>query len=103
MPISVAPTTRRALSAAIRMKPKRQSAAGPAARSPSVTSVAGAATTILVSLKAMMPRKSPMPAEIASLRLFGIALTIASRMGKTEISRKIAPEQNTPASACCHV
>ena len=43
------------------------------------------------------------PAEIASLRFLGIALMTYSRMRKTEIRRKITPEQNTPASACCQV
>ncbi len=103
MPISVLPMILRELNAAIRMKPRRHSSAGHCARSPSVTRVAGLATTILDSSSAMIPRKRPTPAEIASFRFFGIALMTYSRMRKSEISRKITPEQNTPASACCQV
>src|SRR6516165_2250648 len=85
------------------MKPARQRIAGHCLRSPSVTSVAGLATTILASSSAMMPRKSPTPAEIANLRFFGIELMMYSRMLKMEMRKKSTPEQNTPASACCQV
>src|SRR5262249_48646472 len=85
------------------MKPARQRIAGHCLRSPSVTSVAGFATTSLASSSAMMPRKSPTPAEIANLRFFGIELMMYSRILKTEMRKNSTPEQNTPASACCQV
>src|SRR5919204_488584 len=85
------------------MKPAKQRIAGHCLRSPSVTSVAGFATTILASSSAMMPRKSPTPAEIANLRFFGIELMMYSRILKTEMRKKITPEQNTAASACCQL
>ena len=50
-----------------------------------------------------MPRNSPTPAEIASFRFFGIELMMYSRIRKIEIRKKITPEQNTAASACCQV
>ena len=50
-----------------------------------------------------MPRNSPTPAEIASFKFFGIELMMYSRMRKIEIRKKITPEQNTAASACCQV
>jgi hypothetical protein len=103
IPISVPPMMRRALSAMIRTKPSRHNSAGPCLRSPSVTRVALLSTTIPDSSSAMMPRKRPTPAEIASFRFLGIELMMYSRSRKTEIRRKISPEQNTPASACCHV
>ncbi len=103
MPINVPPMTLRELSAAISTKPRRHKSAGHCLRSPSVTRVAGLATTILDSSSAMIPRNRPTPAEIASLRFLGIELMTYSRMRKTEIRRKITPEQNTPASACCQV
>src|SRR5262245_13143743 len=85
------------------MKPARQRIAGHCLRSPSVTSVAGLATTILASSSAMMPRKSPTPAEIANLRFFGMELMMYSRILNTEMRKNSTPEQNTPASACCQV
>ena len=68
-----------------------------------MTSVTGCATTILASSSAMMPRNRPTPAEIASFRFFGMALMMYSRMRKIEIRKNSTPEQNTAASACCHV
>ena len=50
-----------------------------------------------------MARKSPTPAEMASLRFFGIALMTYSRMRKIEMRKNRTPEQNTAASACCQV
>src|SRR5262249_51110922 len=73
------------------MKPARQRIAGHCLRSPSVTSVAGLATTILASSSAMMPRKSPTPAEVANLRFFGIELMMYSRMLKMEVRKKQHP------------
>src|SRR5215831_3431852 len=81
------------------MKPARQRIAGHCLRSPSVTSVAGLATTILASSSAMIPRKSPTPAEIANLRFLGIELMMYSRILNTEMRKNSTPEQNTPASA----
>ena len=72
-------------------------------RSPSVTSVAGLAVTIFASSSAMMPRNRPTPAEIASFKFLGIELMMYSRMRNIEIRKKITPEQNTAASACCQV
>src|SRR5262249_13657770 len=48
-------------------------------------------------------RNRPTPADIASFRFCGIALMMYSRMRKIEIKKKITPEQNTAASACCQV
>ena len=50
-----------------------------------------------------MPRNSPTPADIASLTFRGIELMMYSRMRKIEMKKKITPEQNTAASACCQV
>ena len=44
-----------------------------------------------------------MPADMASLRFRGIELMMYSRILKIEIRKKITPEQNTAASACCQV
>jgi hypothetical protein len=60
-------------------------------------------TSFRVALGAMMPRNRPTPADIASLRFRGIELMMYSRMRKIEIRKKITPEQNTAASACCQV
>ena len=60
----IAPGTWRRSSATIALKPAAASVVG-ALGSPSVTSVAGLATTIPASFSAE-PRNSPMPAEIAS-------------------------------------
>src|SRR5262249_33232418 len=103
MPISVAPTMLRKLSATITTKPAKQRIAGHCLRSPSVTSVAGFATTIFASSSAMMPRNSPTPAEIANLRFFGIELMMYSRILKIEMRKKITPEQNTAPTACCQL
>src|SRR5215475_10917924 len=92
-PMRMPPTTRRAVSATIRTKPTRQKIADHCVKSPSVTSVAGLATTILACSSAMMPRKSPTPAEIASLRFFGIALMTYSRMRNTDRTKNNTPEQ----------
>ena len=50
-----------------------------------------------------MPRNRPTPAEMANFRFRGIELMMYSRMRNTEIRKKITPEQNTAASACCQV
>ena len=68
-----------------------------------MTSVAGLATTTLASSSAMMPRNSPTPAETASFKFCGIDSMTYWRMRNTEIKKNSTPEQNTAASACCHV
>ena len=50
-----------------------------------------------------MPRNKPTPAEMANFRFFGMELMMYSRMRKIEIRKKMTPEQNTAASACCQV
>jgi hypothetical protein len=50
-----------------------------------------------------MPRNKPTPADIASFMFRGIELMMYSRIRKIEIRKKITPEQNTAASACCQV
>ena len=50
-----------------------------------------------------MPRNRPTPADMANFRFFGIELMMYSRMRKIEIRKKMTPEQNTAASACCQV
>ena len=102
MPITVPPITLRKFSAAISTKPRRHSTGGQLLRSPSVTSVAGCATTILASSSAMIARNRPTPAEIASFRFFGIASMMYSRTRNSDSAKNSAPEQNTAASACCH-
>ena len=50
----------------------------------------------------MKVRKMPMPAAAAILISVGIALAIDSRMGVTEISKKITPAQKIIPSAVGH-
>src|SRR6266702_3510665 len=96
-PMRMPPATRREVSATISTRPMRQRMAGHCVRSPSVTSMAGLATTIFACSSAMMPRKSPTPAEMASLRFPGMALMTYSRMRNTDRMKKRTPEQNTAA------
>jgi hypothetical protein len=57
----------------------------------------------LASSSAMIPRKSPTPADTASFRFCGIESMTYCRIGNTEIKKNSTPEQNTAASACCQV
>ena len=52
---------------------------------------------------AMNAMKSPMPAEMPSLKLRGMALISHSRTGTTLRIRNTTPDRNTAPSATCHV
>jgi hypothetical protein len=82
-------------------KPAMASRVGADRRSPSVTKVAGLATTMPAFLSAMMPRKRPMPAEIAMRCEVGMASTMSSRTCVTLRMRKSTPEMKTAPSATC--
>ena len=99
--MTTAPVTRARSSATMAMKPAATSSTGGLDTSPRVTSVAGWATTMPAFLSAMMPRKSPMPAEIASLSDCGTALTTQSRAGDRLSSRNSVPDRKTAPSATC--
>lgn len=45
----------------------------------------------------------PTPADTASLRFCGIESMTYCRIRNTEMRKNSTPEQNTAASACCHV
>ncbi len=90
-----APGTRRAESAAIALKPIRASTAVGAVSSPTVTSVAGLPSMMPAFLRAITPRKKPMPAEIASFCPRGIASMIHRRTGSRLSVTNSTPETNT--------
>ncbi len=71
-------------------------------RSPIVTSVAGLAAMMPALFRPMIARKKPMPAAMASLRLFGMELITHSRNGVTLTMRNSMPDRNTAPSAICH-
>ena len=73
-----------------------------APRSPSATSVASFVTTIPALRSPRKARKQPIPAMMASLRLCGIAMTVARRAPTTLRTTKSRPEMNTAPSAVRH-
>jgi hypothetical protein len=103
MPITTAPTVRRAESAAMSTNPSSMKIAGVAVRSPRPTMVASLATITPLPDRAMMPRKKPMPAEMPSFRERGMALISHSRIGSTDSAMKISPEMNTAPRALCQL
>jgi len=103
MPIRMAPRTRSASSDAITKKP-RMAKSGPwVVRLPSVTLVAGWATTMPALDSAIMARNSPMPAAMALRSECGMPLTSQTRMPDIVRNRKMMPEMNTAPSACSQV
>ena len=98
-----APGTFRRSSATMIAKPSSARTAGQAVRSPMVTSVAGWSTMMPAFFRAMMPRNSPMPAEIAIFRPLGMALMIHSRTGRIERITKRMPERKTAPRATCQL
>ena len=102
MPMSGPPVTRRASSAAMRTRPVTASTAGHAVTSPSATSVASLPSTRPALRIAMIARKKPMPADVASLSERGKALITHSRTGSTDSAMKQTPETKTAPSAVCH-
>ena len=103
MAMMMAPGTRLASSATMTMKPHTARMTDGAVSAPSVTSVAGWATTMPAFFSAMMPRNRPMPAEIAIFRLRGMALMTHSRTGRMVRMMNSTPDRNTAPSATCHV
>ena len=97
------PMTRRYSSATMTAKPRTAITTGQLVILPWVTSVAGCATTMPAFFRAISARKRPMPAAIAILRDFGMALTIHSRIGSTLMTRKMMPEMKTQPSATCQL
>lgn len=87
----------------MRRKPKTARRAAGSRRLPSVSRVSGWSTTIPAFLSAMMPRKSPIPAEIASFCEVGIASTTHSRTLVRVRRRKRTPEMKTAPSATSQV
>ncbi len=72
----IAPGMARRSSATITINPAPASNAAGAFRSPSVTSVSRLAVMMPASFSAMIPRNSPIPAEIAIFCERGMASTI---------------------------
>ncbi len=103
MPIRMAPRTRSASSAAMMKKPRIANSGPGLVRSPSVTLVAGCATTMSAFDSAIMARNSPMPAAMALRSECGMPLTSHTRMPEIVRNRKITPEMNTAPSACSQV
>ncbi len=102
MPSTIAPGTRRAMSTPVRPTPSRQRAAGPEAKSPCATRVAGLATITPAFFSPMKAMKSPMPAVIASFSECGIAAMMRSRQPVSESARNTTPFTKTIPSASVH-
>ena len=103
MPIRIAPLTLSRSSATIRKKPSTASTTCGECRSPSVTAVAGEATTMPALLSAIRARNRPMPTVIASRSDCGMPLMICSRIRSTVTSMNRQPEMKTAPSAACQV
>ncbi|MDR6151206.1 hypothetical protein QE358_003084 [Sphingomonas sp. SORGH_AS742] len=99
IPISIAPRTFQMLSIAISNSPSSASAAPGSVNGPSVTSVAGLATTIPAFLSPMKPMNSPIPPATAANRCDGITETISCRTPVSVRIRKQTPEISTHPSA----
>ena len=81
--------------------PSNAKRAGADVRDPKPTTVDGSLTIIPAPLRPINARKNPIPAPIASLKSFGIALRIASLKPETVINKNITLEINTAAKAAC--
>ena len=79
------------------------STTGGLCRSPSVTRVAGDATTMPALFKAMIARNMPMPTTMAVRMDCGMPRTISSRSPSSVMARNKQPEMNTAPSAVCHL
>ncbi len=97
MAISTAPTIRR--SANISTKAPAAISTLGSVSTPCWTSVSGLATDRPAFSNPISARKNPIPAAMASLRLFGIALISHSRAGVTETITNRMPDRNTQPSA----
>ena len=86
----------------MRTIPARQSADGPAVKSPGPTKVAGFATMTPPFLRPMNAMKSPTPQVTASFRPSGIDAMIFSRTPVTDSDRKMSPLMKTIPSASLH-
>ena len=73
-----------------------------ASSSPVVTSVAGLSWMMPALARAMTPRNTPMPAEMASFRARGTDSTIHRRTRTTLSTTKMTPDTNTAPSATSH-
>ncbi len=99
----MAPRTRSASSEAMMKKPRMANSGPGVVRSPSVTLVAGCATTMPALDSAIMARNRPIPAAMALRSECGMPLTSQTRMPEMVRIRKITPEMNTAPSACSQV
>ena len=99
MPISTAPGTLRAHSAAITSRAPAAISALGSARLPGCSRVALLAFTQPAFSKPIRARKKPMPAPMARFWLWGMALIRPSRSGEAEIATNRTPERKTQPSA----
>ncbi len=99
MAMMMAPGTVRRSSATMTINPAAASRVAGLFRSPRVTRVSGLAAMIPASFSAMMPRNSPIPAEIAIFCDSGMASTIQERMRVRLRIRNSTPDRNTAPSA----
>ena len=83
--------------------PNKDNSTVGSAKSPNATNVDSFATMIPAFFKPTNAIKKPIPAPIASLSCFGIALMIILRIPVTEINKKNKPETNTAAKAACQL
>src|SRR3984893_9985260 len=103
MAMIIAPGTASRSSATITRKPAQANRVAGFFRLPRVTRVSGLAATIPASFSAMMPRKRPIPAEIAIFCDKGMASTIQERIRVRLRIRNNTPEMNTAPSATCQL
>ncbi len=102
MPQSSAPGTRRAISTAVSASAATASSTGRLCRSPSVTSVPGAATTRPAHCSPIIAISRPMPPAIACLMGSGIAVIRRSRRPIPAVRMNTRPATATPPSAMGH-
>lgn len=102
MPQRMAPLTLSWSRTAVMSRPTIATQAVGLPSEPRVTIVASFGTTIPAVRSPRNARNVPMPAVIASLRLMGIAMTIALRAPMTLRTTNSTPEMNTAPSAVCH-
>jgi len=103
MPMTTEPVTPRAYSPNVKNSPRMETmATGLEATDPSVTSVAGSATTTPIASSPMIARNSPMPVPTASFTGVGKTLMTYSRAPTAVSAMKRSPSTTTAASAVSH-
>ncbi len=102
--IRMPPGTRKWLSIVMTTRPAPVSTIGQMAKSSgAVTSVAGWSITMPALCSAIMPRKKPMPAAMASLSEAGMEFISQRRNGSRLRNKNSRPATNTAASAICQL